>query len=147
MRVRRQHDGCLHRLLRSLEAQERKARLGNLDREHVIELAVGLVIDTWPLGPLNQALTDWVAYRFQNDAVLVRHKQCVHETVVVADHLNKLVARCCRAQLGLGVRVHGKNLVAGLEERKEPGRNAAPAVKHGVRPDGIHEPDARHALI
>ena len=44
LRIRGKHDGCLHRLLCRLKAEECEPSLRDLHGEHVIELAVGVVI-------------------------------------------------------------------------------------------------------
>ena len=52
LRIGWHHDRCLHRLLCRFQAQQRETCLRHLHREHIIELAVRLIVHTGTLNPL-----------------------------------------------------------------------------------------------
>ena len=66
---------------------------------------------------------------------------------MVADHLHQVVTRRGHPQRAFSVRVHGGQLVTGLEEREERRLHLTPTVIDRVGADRVHERDPRQPVL
>ena len=107
------------------------------------------IVHTGTLNPLRQHLTYRVRHLRKHQALVGRHEQHVHVSVVIPHNLHQITAAVAVLphDRGLKFRVGEREFVTGLVEREEHGSEATPPVEHRVGADRVKEPDARHLLV